>query len=83
MLDRYHRLACWMWGLWRAGTFLPATASRSARVRGGHPVRRDPDGKSAAGFFLRVGKRKIEMNANPEWIAQRDVLAARENVVTV
>lgn len=28
-------------------------------------------------FFVSVGKLEIDMNANPEWIAQRDALAAR------
>lgn len=31
-------------------------------------------------FFVSVGKLEIDMNANPEWIAQRDALAARDKV---
>jgi len=31
-------------------------------------------------FFVSVGKLEIDMNANPEWIAQRDALAARDAV---
>ena len=34
-------------------------------------------------FFVSVGKLEIDMNANPEWIAQRDALAARQAIAVV